>query len=70
MNRLVHDLARLIEGHEVERQRRQHDRADNHLIALRMRPDISEEALFHQINDAIFLSLNGSLFPIWGIAIV
>ena len=44
---LVHDLARQIQGHEVKRQGSKHYGADDQLVALRMGPNISEEALFH-----------------------
>ena len=48
---LVHDLARQIERREIKRQRREHDGADEHLVALRMGPDITEQALFHWPDD-------------------
>jgi hypothetical protein len=44
---LVHDLARQIQGHEVERQGSEHHGADDQLVALRMCPNIPKEALFH-----------------------
>ena len=62
---LVHDLARQIQGHEVERQGSEHDGADDQLVALRMVPDISEEALFHCANGYHFIPLDDTSFRSW-----
>ena len=42
LDRLVDDAARQVEGGEVERQRGEHDGADQDLVALRVPPDVAE----------------------------
>jgi hypothetical protein len=47
LDRLVDDALRQVERREVEGQRRENDQTDDQLVALRVAPDVTEQAFVH-----------------------